>query len=191
MKSEADLHAATARLGQAQAQRFPSITLGGAAGLQATHAGELADWASRFWVGGLQLSIPVFEGGKLKAQVQAADAQRAEAALAYRRTVLAAYHEANDALVAYAEEQRHAAALEVQLADARRSRALMAARRQAGFVSQLELIDADRRLHQSELQALQSRVAAGTDLAALYKALGGDWDGAAPAQDPADGSPAR
>jgi NodT family efflux transporter outer membrane factor (OMF) lipoprotein len=178
-RSEADLHAATAKLGQAKAQLFPSITLGAFGGLQATHAGDLLDWASRFWVGGAQVSIPIFEGGKLKAQIRTADAQMREAALQYRGTVLSAYHDANDAITAYAQEQRHAAALARQLADARRSRDLMRERWQSGLVSLIEVLDAQRQLHQAELQALQSRVAASTDLVALYKALGGDWDPAA------------
>ena len=175
-KSEADLHAATAKVGQAKAQLFPSIELGGAAGLQASHAGDLTDWASRFWVGGLQVSIPIFEGGKLKAQIRTADAQMREAALGYRSTVLQAYHDANNALVAYADEQRHASALARQLADARRSRDLMRDRYRNGFVSLIEVITTQRQLHQSEQQALQSNVAASTDLVALYKALGGDWN---------------
>ena len=181
LKSEADLHAATAKVGQAKAQLFPSITLGGTAGLQSVHAGSLTDWASRFWVGGAQVSIPIFEGGKLKAQIRTADAQMKEAALAWRSTVLAAYHDANDALVAYADEQRHAAALARQLADARRADALMRERHRSGFVSMIEVLDAQRSVHQAEQQALQSNVAASTDLVALYKALGGDWSGDAAA----------
>ncbi len=176
LKSEADLHAATAKVGQAKAQLFPSIELGGAAGLQASHAGDLTDWASRFWVGGLQVSIPIFEGGKLKAQIKTADAQMREAALGYRSTVLQAYHDANNALVAYADEQRHASALARQVADARRSRDLMRDRYRNGFVSLIEVITTERQLHQSEQQSLQSNVAASTDLVALYKALGGDWN---------------
>jgi multidrug efflux system outer membrane protein len=175
LKSEADLHAATAKVGQAKAQLFPSITLGGSAGLQSIHADSLTDWASRFWVGGAQVSIPIFEGGKLKAQIRTADAQMKEAALAWRSTVLAAYHDANNALVAYADEQRHAAALARQLADARRADALMRSRHRSGFVSMIEVLDAQRSVHQAEQQALQSNVAASTDLVALYKALGGDW----------------
>lgn len=175
LKSEADLHAATAKVGQARAQLFPSITLGGTAGFQSIHADSLLDWASRFWVGGAQVSIPIFEGGKLKAQIRTADAQMKEAALAWRSTVLAAYHDANGALVAYADEQRHAAALARQLTDARRADALMRARHRSGFVSMIEVLDARRRVHQAEQQALQSKVAASTDLVALYKALGGDW----------------
>ena len=177
LRSEAQLHAATARVGQARAQLFPSITLGGTAGFQSIHADSLSDWASRFWVGGAQVSIPIFEGGKLKAQIRTADAQMREAALAWRGTVLAAYHDANNALVAYADEQRHASALARQLADARRADELMRSRHRNGFVSMIEVLDAQRSVHQAEQQALQSNVAASTDLVALYKALGGDWNG--------------
>lgn len=179
LQSEAQLHAATAKVGQAKAQLFPSIELGGVAGLQATHAGDLADWASRFWVGGLQVSIPIFEGGKLKAQIRTADAQMREAALGYRSTVLQAYHDANDALVAYADEQRHASALAQAVADAHRGRDLMQDRWRNGFVSLIEVITTERQLHQAQEQALQSEVAAQTDLVALFKALGGDWNGQA------------
>lgn len=179
LRREADLHAATAKVGQAQAQLFPSIELGAFGGLQSVHADTLTDWASRFWAGGLQVSIPIFQGGKLKAQILTADAQMREAALNYRGTVLSAYHDANNALVAYAEEQRHASALARQLADARRSSDLMQARWRGGFVSMIEVIDAQRSVHQAEQQALQSTVSASTDLVALYKALGGDWNAGA------------
>jgi multidrug efflux system outer membrane protein len=175
LKSEADLHAATAKVGQAQAQLFPSITLGGVAGLQSVHADSLADWASRFWIGGAQVSIPIFEGGKLKAQIRTADVQMKEAALAWRGTVLSAYHDADNALVAYADEQRHASALARALADARRSDALMRSRYRSGFVSMIDVLQAQRSTHQAEQQSLQSNVTASTDLVALYKALGGDW----------------
>jgi len=175
LKAEADLHAATAKVGQAQAQLFPAITLGGFGGLQSVHSSSLTDWASRFWMGGAQVSIPIFEGGKLKAQIRTADVQMKEAALAWRGTVLAAYHDADNALEAYADEQRHAAALDKALADARRSDDLMRSRQRSGFVSMIEVLDAQRRVHQAEQQALQSRIAAATDLVALYKALGGDW----------------
>ncbi len=191
LKSEADLHAATAKVGQAKVQLFPSITLGGVGGLQSIHADSLTDWASRFWIGGAQVSIPIFEGGKLKAQIRTADVQMKEAALNWRSTVLSAYHDADNALVAYADEQRHAAALSRALADARRSDLLMRSRYKNGFVSMIEVLDTQRTLHQAEQQALQSNVAASTDLVALYKALDGNWteaEGAGPFADRADTS---
>jgi outer membrane protein, multidrug efflux system len=89
--------------------------------------------------------------------------------------VLAAYHDADNALAAYADEQRHAGALARALADARRSDALMRSRYRGGFVSLTEVLQAQRSVHQAEQQSLQSNVAASTDLVALYKALGGEW----------------
>jgi multidrug efflux system outer membrane protein len=188
LKSEADLHAATAKVGQAKADLFPSITLGGIGGFQSVHADSLTDWASRFFIGGAQLSVPIFQGGKLKAQIRTADAQMKEAALNWRSTVLSAYHDADNALVAYADEQRHASALARQLVDARRSRDLMVSRYRSGFVSMIEVIDAERQVHQAEQQALQSNVTASTDLVALYKALGGDWSEQAAVQVPNEDS---
>jgi NodT family efflux transporter outer membrane factor (OMF) lipoprotein len=175
MRSEAELHAATARVGAAQAQLFPSIEIGAVAGLQATHAHDLTDWGSRFFVGGAQISVPVFQGGRLRAQTHVADTQMQEAAIAYRETVLGAYHDANAALVAYFQEQRHASALARQVAQARRSRDFAQARYQSGLAPLIEALEANRIAHQAELAALQSNVTATTNLVALYKALGGDW----------------
>ncbi len=175
LRAEADLHAATARIGVARAQLYPSITLGAFAGLQATHAADLTDWSSRFWAGGAQVSLPLFQGGRLKAQVRIADAQAQEAALAWRGTVLTAYHEADDAIATYALAQAHARALAAQRAQAARSRDLMQSRRQAGFVSEIEVIDAQRQLHQADVALSQATSEAAIGLVALFKALGGDW----------------
>ena len=157
-----------------------AATAGGSAGFQSIHADSLTDWASRFWVGGAQVSIPIFEGGKLKAQIRTADTQMKEPALAWRGTVLAAYHDANNALVATPTNSGTpapwSASSPMRAAPTRRrADALMRSRHRNGFVSMIEVLDAQRSVHQAEQQALQSKVAASTDLVALYKALGGDW----------------
>ena len=175
LAAEADLHAATARIGVAQAQLFPTVQIGGFAGLQSVHADTLTDWASRFGLGGVYVTIPLFEGGRLKSQIATADARAREAALAWRKTVLVAYHEANQALFAYAQEQRHTLALVRELEHARRARDLTRERWRSGFVSQIEVIDAERQVHQAQLAASQSAVTAAAGLVALFKSLGGDW----------------
>jgi outer membrane protein, multidrug efflux system len=175
MRSEAELHAATARVGVADAQLYPSIEIGAVAGFQASHASQLTDWGSRFFAGGAQVSVPLFQGGKLRAQVQVADAQLQEAVIGYRQTVLGAYHDADNALIAYTQEQRHTVELTRQVADARRSRDFAQARYRSGLSPLNEVLDIDRNTHQAELAALQSGVTASTNLVALYKALGGDW----------------
>ncbi|MDY0747706.1 efflux transporter outer membrane subunit [Paucibacter sp. R3-3] len=180
-KTEADLHAATARIGVATAKLYPGITLGLAGGLQASHFSELGDWASRFLLGGAEISVPIFQGGKLKAQVRLADLQSQQALLAWRKTVLTAFGEVDDAIDAYAEAQRHAAALGRQWQEARHGRDLSRERWEKGLSSFIEVLDAERSAEQVESQLAQARVATVVDLVALYKALGGGWE---PTPDP-------
>jgi NodT family efflux transporter outer membrane factor (OMF) lipoprotein len=174
-RREAELHSATARIGVAKARTFPSLQLGVLGGLQSTQLHDLTDWGSRFLLGGTQVSLPIFEGGQLRAQVRLADIGAQQAALAYRQTVLGAFHEVEDALVAYAEEQRRSAALQRQFDDAARTRELALSRWQSGLAAFTEVLDAERSAHQSEEQLAQSSVTASTDLVALFKALGGGW----------------
>lgn len=173
---EADLESATARIGVARASLFPSIRLGLTGGLQSIEASSLFDWSSRFLLGGTQLSIPIFEGGRLQAQVRVADLQTQQAVLAYRQTVLSAFHDVDNALVAYAAEQRRLVSLQQQLDQARRSTALADARYRSGLAAFIDVLDATRKEHDAELSLSQSAVTASTNLVALFKALGGGWD---------------
>ncbi len=175
-KSEADLHAATARIGVAVSRLYPGITLGLAGGLQATHWSDLGDWASRFLLGGAEVSMPIFQGGKLKAQVRIADLQSQQALLAYRKTVLVAFGEVDDAIEAYAESQRRDAALARQWQEARHRRDLSQERWRTGLGSFMEVLDAERGTQQAEAQLAQASVESVVDLVALYKALGGGWE---------------
>jgi NodT family efflux transporter outer membrane factor (OMF) lipoprotein len=172
----ADLHAATARIGVAEARLFPSVTLGLFGGLQATRTADLADWGSRFFLGGAQLTLPIFQGGQLRAQVAVADAQARQAVLAYRSTVLAAFHDADDAWVAYAQEQQRTAALQGQWQEARRARELSEDRWRSGLTSYMEVLIADHNALMAQRELAQSSALAQTDLVALFKALGGGWE---------------
>lgn len=176
-RSESQLHAATARIGVAVAQLFPSVRLGAVGGLQASRLADLTDWASRFLLFGTAISIPVFEGGQLKANIRISEAQAREALLQYRETVLEAYHDADNAMTAYASAQRRMAALSREADAARRGLDLATSRYQSGLAAFLEVLDAQRSLHQAQLQLAQSSVQATTNLVALYKALGGGWEG--------------
>ena len=165
----------TARIGVATAALFPSVRLGLVGGLQDSRAADLLDWASRFFLGGALLTIPIFEGGRLQAQVRVADAQAQQSLLAYRQTVLGAFHDVDNALVAYQDEQRRAADLRIQLREANRGRQLTEERYRTGFVAYVQVLDAARRSHQAELGVAQSDVDASIHLVALFKALGGGW----------------
>ena len=172
---EAEVEAATARIGVAKASLFPSIRFGLAGGLQSTEASDLFNWSSRFLLGGAQLSVPIFEGGRLQAQVRIADLQAQQAVLTYRQTVLTAFHDVDNALIAYAGEQRRSVALKGQLDDAERSRVLAEARYRSGLAAFTDVLDAERQSHQAALALAQSTVSTSTDLVALFKALGGGW----------------
>jgi outer membrane protein TolC len=123
------------------------------------------------------LSVPIFSGSKLRAQLKLADLKSQEAALAYRETVLGAFHDVDNALIAYAGDQRRGADIEIQLASAKRSRELAEARFRSGLAAYTTVLDAQRQALLAEQSLADATVAAATDLVALFKALGGGWEG--------------
>ncbi len=173
--AEARLHAATARVGVGVAALFPSVTFDMPFGTQAETIPKLADWASRFYSIGPGLTVPIFEGGRLHANIKLADLQEKEAAVDYARTVLNAVHEVENALVAYGTEQRRRAALAATLVQNRDALALAGQRYRSGVTTFLDVLDAERSGEQTELALAVSNAAVSTDLVALYKALGGGW----------------
>ncbi|HTP84248.1 MAG TPA: efflux transporter outer membrane subunit [Alphaproteobacteria bacterium] len=174
--AEAELHAATARVGVAVADLFPRLTLNADFGLQAARSGDLGNWASRFFAIGPSLDIPIFSGGRRQANVRLQDVKAKEAAVAYARTVLAAIHEVENALAAYGPEQTRRASLQTSVAQDREALSLATQRYASGITTFLDVLDAERNLEQAELSLADSTVAVSTDLVAVYKALGGGWD---------------
>ncbi len=172
-EAEARLHAATADIGVAVADLYPHITLGGTFVMQSLSAGDLSDWGARQWSVGPSLSIPIFDGGRRRAVVTLRKAQQQEAAVGYQRTVLRAWHEIDNELTAYVNEQRR----NEQLAEAVRSSQtafdLANTRYQHGLTNFLIALDAQRTLLQAERDYADSTTAISTRLVSLYKALGG------------------
>jgi NodT family efflux transporter outer membrane factor (OMF) lipoprotein len=173
--AEARLHAATAREGVAVAALFPSVTFDMPFGAQSETLPHLAEWASRFYSIGPSLNLPIFEGGKLRANIKLADLQEKEAAVDYARIVLNAVHEVENALVAYGAEQRRRDSLGATLAQNRDARTLAEQRYRSGVTAFLDVLDAERSEQQTELALAVSNAAVSTDRVALYKALGGGW----------------
>jgi outer membrane protein, multidrug efflux system len=174
--AEAELHAATARIGVAVADLFPRLTLNADFGLQAGRAGDLGNWASRFFSIGPSLDIPIFSAGRRQATVRLQETKAKEAAVAYARTVLAAIHEVENALAAYGPEQSRRVSLQETVAQDREALALARARYTSGVTTFLDVLNAERNLEQAELSLADSTTAVSTDLVAVYKALGGGWD---------------
>jgi NodT family efflux transporter outer membrane factor (OMF) lipoprotein len=181
-QAEAQLHSATAKVGVAVAQLYPSISLTGTYGLQGLHAQDLKDWAARFYTFGPSINVPIFEGGKLRAQVALSKDQAEEAALAYRKAVLSAFNDADNAIVAFGEEQARTVALSQSAKFSAEALDLARNRYVNGLTDFRDVLDAERTLLQTETSEAESAVAMATDLVGLYKALGGGWDSGPAAQ---------
>ncbi|OXC72304.1 efflux transporter outer membrane subunit [Caballeronia sordidicola] len=182
-RAESDLHAATAEIGVAVAQMYPDVSLTGTIGTRATQAKYLAHWSSLFWTAGPSISLPIFEGGALRANVRIAKAQAGQAALQYRSTVLKALQDVDNALVSYRTDQDRREALTRTVEANRISLQLATDSYRKGLVSFITVLDAERQLAGAREQLAQSTVSVTTDLIAVYKALGGGWQGAPEAAD--------
>ncbi|WP_428488398.1 efflux transporter outer membrane subunit [Rhodopila sp.] len=184
-EAEAQLHAATASIGAAEADFFPQVTLSGSVSIQALQFHQLGDWGSRQYGIGPSVSLPIFEGGRLRGTLALRQGQQQEAAANYQRTVLAAFRDVDDALTAYAAEQRRRARLIISVAAARRALDLATMLYTQGLADFLQVLTAQRSLLSEQQQLADSTATVCTDLVALYKALGGGWDAAGPLPPPA------
>jgi NodT family efflux transporter outer membrane factor (OMF) lipoprotein len=180
-EAEAKLHQATAEVGVATAAFYPTITLSGSLDIQALQFSSLATWQSRQFGFGPGISMPLFEGGRLRGQLQLSKAEQKQAAIAYQRTVLNAWREVDDALTAYTAVQLRRA----QLAEAVRHNqdALTTAQTQyaQGAADFLNVLTVQTRLLDTQRALIQSTADTDVALAGLYKALGGGWQGVADA----------
>jgi NodT family efflux transporter outer membrane factor (OMF) lipoprotein len=183
-RAEAQLHSATADVGVAVANFYPRITLSGSVAIQATQFKDLGSWAQAdTWSFGPSLSIPIFEGGRLRRVLELRKAQQQEAAITYQRTVLGALHDVDTALTNYQAEQVRRASLEQAVAQNRRAVQLAQDRYTQGVADFLSVLDAERSLLAAEQQYTDSTTAVSTDLVQIYKSLGGGWESDMPEAD--------
>ena len=154
---------------------FPSVKLGVGAGSETSFIEKIVNSASRVWGIGPELQLPVFDGGKNKAKVEAARARYDESAAKYRSTVLAAVRDVEDALSSLEVLQRQRAVQQQTVAAAQRTVELAQKRYDAGLVAFFEVLDAQR----TQLRAEQEATAIDGELmlnsVLLIKALGGGW----------------
>ncbi len=174
-RAELQLHAATAQVGVAVAQFYPDISLTGQIGLRSTHARELAQWSHLFYSAGPAISLPIFQGGALVSNLHLSQAQQKEAALAYRRAVLVALRDVDNALAVYRTDQTRRAALDDAAKAEHGAFDLASDSYRKGIVTYLDVLDAEREWSQARQQAVQGALQTTTDLVSLYKALGGGW----------------
>ncbi|WP_263141600.1 efflux transporter outer membrane subunit [Pseudomonas sp. RIT-PI-AD] len=190
-RAEAELHAATAGIGVARGDFYPRITLSGNLGFQALQLADFGGWDSRRFAFGPALSVPLFEGGRLRGALRLREARQQEAAIAYQKTVLGAWHEVDDALNAYQAEQRRRASLGRAVVQSRR--ALESAQRQyaQGTLDFLDVLTLQNSLLANQAAQVESTTAVSLSLVSLYKALGGGWQTLDEPQALASSSPTR
>mgnify|MGYP000915965513 CR=1 FL=1 len=187
-KAETDLIAANAKIGVAKAALFPSITLTGSYGRESRELSDLFSPAAMVWSVGAGLTQPIFEGGRLRAQVDAVSAQQKQSLEAYRKTVQTAFREVNDALAAVRVNGEAEDAYTTARDAAQKALKLAQARYDSGYSPYLEVLTAQRTANDATVAWVQNRQARLSSAVDLFKALGGGWK--APAQ-LAGGSPPR
>ena len=175
-EAEAKLHAATADIGVAKANFYPSLSLTGSFGLQSLQFGSLFNLSSKQYAVGPGLTIPIFQGGQLRSTLHLREAQQQEAAINFQKTVLQAWHDVDNALTAYKAEQARRAELIQAVAQNQRALSLAQARYAEGVADFLSVLDAERSLLTAQLQLADSTTTVSSNLVALYKALGGGWE---------------
>lgn len=183
-EAEANLHAATASVDVAVANFYPDVSLTGSFGLRALDASYLTNWASAFYSFGPSISLPIFQGGRLTANLRLARAQEAEAALAYRGTVLNALREVEDALVAYRTDRAQRDKLIVSVRSGEMTLYLARDAYTHGLENFIQVLDAERTLIGARQQLAQANVTLTNDVVTLYDALGGGWQDDATATQP-------
>lgn len=187
-EAEARLHEATAQTGVAVASFYPDVTLNGAVSLESLRLTNLFSPTSTAFAVGPSISLPIFEGGKLRGSLALRESRQREAAIFFQKTVLQAWKEVDDALTAYREAQRRRADIARSVTE--NQAALQAARQRysEGAINFLNVTTTQAQLLQSENDLADSDTQIATDLVNLYRALGGGWEVADVAYD-ADRAP--
>jgi multidrug efflux system outer membrane protein len=147
--------------------------------MRALDASYLTNWASHFYSAGPAISLPIFSGGKLAANLTLARAQQQEAALNYRGTVLNALREVEDSLVAYRTDRVSRDLLQDTLNSAQLTWDLSQNQYEHGLASFIQALDAERTVLTDRQALVQADVQIVNDIVSLYRALGGGWEATA------------
>jgi outer membrane protein, multidrug efflux system len=175
-RAERQLAAETARIGVAKSDWFPKVSLIGDAGAESVSVSNWFEPGSRFWSIGPSVQWKALDFGRVRAEVDAQTAVQEAALATYQKAVLVSLQEAENAIVAYAQEQNRHRALTDAVAQNRRALELADTLYSYGRVNFLDVLDARRTLYESDDQLALSDQDVSVDLIVLYKALGGGWE---------------
>lgn len=175
LRAEQTLVAATARIGATKAARFPRLSITGLLGVASPQLSNLLDGGNEFGQAGLGLAGPVLNAETLGFEQQAAEAQARQVLAQYEQTILVAFQEVEDALVAVRTVGTQRQAQEDQVKALRSALHLANLRYKGGITSYIDVLIAKRNLFEAELALAETHRLHLVSVVQLYKALGGGW----------------
>jgi outer membrane protein, multidrug efflux system len=174
-QAEAQLAAATARIGVAKTDYFPRVFLSASAAAGAFQVDGTKFGPQGIFAIGPAVSLPIFNAGRVGAGVDSAEAQAQAALIQYRQTILQAFREVSDGLVEYGKRQEARVQQEALTVASRNTTRLANIRYRGGVTSYLEVLDSERQLFDAELGLARSRRDELLAVVRIYRALGGGW----------------
>jgi multidrug efflux system outer membrane protein len=174
-QAEATLIAANAQIGVARAQFFPSLSISASGGVGGDSLSSIFDPAGKTIYGIGSLAQPLFEGGKLRGQLQLSQQTKEEMVLSYQKTIAGAFRDVSNALIALNKQRAYREQQEKLVAAAQDATRLARMRYQGGSTSYLEVLTTDSNLFTAQLNLVNAQQGEALTLVQLYSALGGGW----------------
>lgn len=175
-QAERDLAAATANIGVSFASFFPSFLLTGSVGWQSPNTNQLFKPKSYTLNLNPSMSLPIFDFGRIRAQINVSEALRDEAFATFKQKVLEALQDVENSLVSFTNEDARLSTLNAAASSDARALDLTQKRFKAGLTNQATVITAQIKALQSRIDALNSLMTRSLNIVSLYKALGGGWN---------------
>jgi multidrug efflux system outer membrane protein len=174
-QAEAQLISANAQIGVARAQFFPSLPISASAGVGGDSWGSIFDTAGKTIYGYGSLTQPIFQGGKLRGQLQLSEETKKEMVLNYQKSIVTAFHDVSNALIALKKQKAYREQQEKLVASAQDAVRLARLRYQGGSTSYLEVLTTDSNLYAAQLNLVTAQQNEALTIVQLYGALGGGW----------------
>jgi multidrug efflux system outer membrane protein len=174
-QAEQDLIAANARIGEAKALYFPTISLTGFLGTSSASLSDLFSGPSKIWSYAVPISVPIFTAGAIEGQVKTAEAIQQQALFRYEKAIQNGFREVDDALIDQNRTREQLRAQFRQIEALRAYAKLARLRYENGYTSYVEVLDAERSLFDVELRYTQTQDLLFQSFVNLYKAMGGGW----------------
>jgi multidrug efflux system outer membrane protein len=174
-QAEATLISANAQIGVARAQFFPSLSISASGGVGGDSLGGIFSTAGQTVYGLGTLAQPLFEGGKLRGQLQLSQQTKQELVLNYQKTIAGAFRDVSNALIALNKQRTYREQQEKLVAAAQDATRLARMRYQGGSTSYLEVLTTDSNLFSAQLTLVTAQQGEALTLVQLYSALGGGW----------------